>query len=125
MLNMLNQYDKENIFSKILQNKIPCNKIYEDDYVLAFHDIAPAAKIHVIIIPKAQYCSFHDFAQYESSQNVALFFKTIRSIAESLGVDEGGYRILFNHGKNANQTVPHFHVHLLAGEHLGSITHKK
>ena len=114
-------YDKENIFSKILKGQIPCEKIYEDKEVLCFNDISPVSKIHVLIIPKNEYVSFDDFVSSASDKEVINFFKIIKKIAKKLNINESGYRLIANHGKAANQEVPHFHFHLLGGEDLGGI----
>jgi len=113
-------YDTTNIFARILRGEIPCKKVYEDDAVLAFEDIQPAAPIHVLVIPKGQFVSFHDFA-ISGEANLASFFASVRKVAEQLGVAEGGYRLITNHGADASQSVPHFHVHILAGRALGGL----
>ncbi len=115
------KYDPNNIFAKIIRGEVPCAKVYEDEYSFAFHDIAPAAPVHVLVLPKGEYTSFHDFAENNSDINVANFFKSVRRVADMLGLEQGGYRILFNHGKNASQTVFHFHVHILGGKPLGAL----
>ncbi len=114
-------YDTNNIFARILRGEIPCNKIYEDDFVLSFHDINPQARLHVLIIPKGSYIDFSDFVQNATSQEIDGFFKAVAKIADDLGVTEEGYRILANKGNNGGQEVPHFHVHLFAGEKLGAM----
>jgi diadenosine tetraphosphate (Ap4A) HIT family hydrolase len=114
-------YDNDNIFAKILCGEIPCDKIYEDDFVLAFKDIQPAAKVHVLVIPKAPYVSFDDFIAGTRAQGISQFFRAVHMVAKQMGVDETGYRLITNHGADASQTVPHFHVHLLAGELLGGL----
>ena len=113
-------YDKNNIFAKILRGEIPCKKIYEDDFVLAFEDIAPAAPVHVLVIPKGEYVSLHDFAAAPPPLMQG-FFAGVRKVAGKLGLEEGGYRVISNHGKNAGQMVPHFHVHILGGRDLGRL----
>ncbi len=111
-------YNKNNIFFKILQKEIPSKVVYEDEVCLAFHDINPAAKIHVLVITKGYYTNFADFVQHESAENVQKFFKSVAHVAEKLGVAESGYRILSNTGRDAGQEVDHFHVHILGGEKL-------
>ncbi|MBE6447207.1 MAG: HIT domain-containing protein [Alphaproteobacteria bacterium] len=111
-------YDKSNVFFKILSKEIPCDTVYEDDVCLAFKDINPQSKIHVLIISKGLYTDFTDFASSASSEVVYHFFKAIPQIASLLGISETGYRIASNIGKDANQVVPHFHMHLLGGEKL-------
>jgi len=114
-------YDSNNVFACILRGEIPCDKVYEDQEVLAFRDITPAAPVHVLVIPKGEYSSFDDFASKADPETVAHFFLKLRNIAADLGVVEGGYRLLTNHGPDASQSVPHFHVHLLAGRPLGGL----
>lgn len=114
-------YDKNNIFARIIRGEIPSKKLYEDEQVFAIADIAAAAPVHALIMPKGEYVSFDDFASKATPETVAHFFATITNIARELGVVEGGYRIITNHGKNASQSVPHFHVHLLGGRPLGGL----
>ena len=117
-------YDNQNIFAKILRNEIPCDKIYEDDEVLCFKDINPVAKIHVLLIPKGEFMSLEDFVSKAESKTISSFFKKINKIVKVLNLENSGYRIISNHGKDANQEVPHFHVHILGGENLGGIKNK-
>lgn len=113
-------YDN-NIFARILRGEIPSDYIYEDEHVVAFNDIEPAAAIHVLIIPKGQYVSFNDFVSKAGQDKVACYFASVQKVAQALGVVENGYRLITNHGADASQTVAHFHTHLLAGEKLGSL----
>lgn len=112
-------YDKENIFAKILRGEIPCDKVYEDEYVLAFNDIAPQAPIHALVIPKGEYISFDDFSSTASAEEIAGFYKAAQKVAAELGLQEGGYRTLANTGSDAHQEVPHFHLHIFGGCNLG------
>jgi len=112
-------YDKDNIFAKILRGEIPCKKVYEDEHVLAFHDIAPQAPIHVLVIPKGAYVSWDDFSQSASEAEIVGFVRAAGRIARDLGVVEPGYRVLANSGADAGQEVPHFHLHIFAGRRLG------
>ncbi len=112
-------YDPNNIFARILRNEIPCKKVYEDQFVLAFHDIQPQAPVHVLVIPKGAYVSFDDFSAKASTEEIAAFVRAAGQIARDLGVAEPGYRILANTGANGGQEVPHFHLHLFAGRPLG------
>jgi len=112
-------YDENNIFAKILRGEIPCNKVYEDDFVLAFHDIQPQTKVHVLVIPKGAYTSFADFSQQAPEAEVAGFFRAAGKIAKDLGIEADGYRVLANTGLNGHQEVPHFHLHLFGGQPLG------
>ncbi len=113
-------YDKENIFAKILREEIPCEKLYEDEFALAFRDIAPAAPSHILVIPKREVTSFDDFAE-QDVQFVGQFFASVRKVAEQEGLADSGYRLITNHGADANQTVAHFHIHILGGENLGGL----
>jgi histidine triad (HIT) family protein len=112
-------YDENNIFAKILRGEIPCNKVYEDDVVLAFHDIQPQTKVHVLVIPKGTYVSFADFSQKAPEAEIAGFFRAAGKIAKDLGIEDDGYRVLANTGLNGHQEVPHFHLHLFGGQPLG------
>lgn len=112
-------YDDQNIFAKILRGEIPCSKVYEDDHVLAFKDIAPKAPVHVLVIPKGAYVSIVDFGAKASAQEVAAFFAAVAKIAADLGIDKSGFRSIANTGENGGQEVPHFHVHLLGGRAIG------
>ena len=109
--------DLANIFAKILRNEIPSEKVYENDHVYAFNDINPQAKIHVLIIPKANYCSFSDFTENASPTEQANFYKSIKEIAKKLELKDG-FRLTTNIGKNGGQEVPHFHFHLLCGKNI-------
>lgn len=113
-------YDPNNVFAKILRGEIPCKKVYEDECVLAFHDIAPAAPVHVLVIPKGEYVSVHDFVTAPAVLQTG-FWAAVHRVAEQLNIAGDGYRVISNHGKDAGQLVPHFHVHILAGEPLGSL----
>ena len=112
-------YDPSNVFARILRGELPCRKVYEDEYVLAFDDIDPQAPVHVILIPKGEYVSVDDFAAAASAAEQAALLKAIAIIARDLGVSDGGYRILANHGAAAHQEVPHCHLHLVGGRDLG------
>ena len=112
-------YDPGNVFAKILRGEIPCAKVYEDNYALAFNDIHPQAPVHVLVIPKGPYVSMDDFAANAPAETVAGFFQAVGKVARKLGAQKDGYRLLANHGRDANQEVPHFHVHLFAGANLG------
>jgi len=112
-------YDPDNVFAKILRGEIPCKKIYEDDWALAFHDIRPQAPVHVLVIPKGSYVSMDDFSAQASPEEIAGFFRAVGEVARELGVVAKGYRVLANTGRDGGQEVPHFHVHIFAGRPLG------
>ena len=112
-------YDDDNLFAKILRGEIPCDKVHDDAHALAFRDINPQSPVHVLVIPKGRYVSFDDFAATAPAESIAGFFAAVGAVARSLGLANDGYRILANHGADANQEVPHFHVHIFAGRNLG------
>ena len=114
-------YDRNNIFGRILRGEIPCNKVYEDQHVLAFHDISPQSPTHILVIPKGEYVSFDDFSEKASAEEVTALIRAIGHLAREQGVAESGYRILANTGPAAHQEVPHFHVHLFGGRDLGGM----
>lgn len=112
-------YDPDNIFAKILRGEIPCNKVHEDDYTLAFHDIAPQAPVHVLVIPKGAYVSMNDFTANARDVEIGAFFRAVGKVAEMVGVTEDGWRMIANTGANGGQEVPHLHVHICGGRKLG------
>lgn len=112
-------YDPENIFAKILRGEIPCTKVFENEWVLAFHDIAPQAPVHVLVIPKNAYVSQDDFTANGSDEEIAELWRAVGQIARDLGVAEPGYRTVQNTGVNGGQEVPHYHVHICGGRRLG------
>ena len=115
----MSDYDDSNIFARILRGEIPCDKVFEDEHVLAFRDIAPQTPVHVLVIPKGRYVSFDDFSATASEAEIAAFVRAAGQIARDLGCVADGYRVLANHGRDAHQEVPHFHLHLFAGKNLG------
>ena len=117
-------YDENNIFAKILKGDIPCKKIYEDDFVLSFHDINPQKKIHALVIPKGKYTNLDDFCLNASSEEMVGLLKGVNIVAKKLGIsiDNGkGYRALANIGNDGGQEVPHLHFHLFGGEKIGKM----
>lgn len=112
-------YDPENIFAKILNGDIPCDKVYEDEYVLAFNDIAPQAPVHVLVIPKGQYVSIDDFGANASEAEITGFYRAVAKISQDLGLTNNGFRSIANTGDHGGQEVPHFHMHILGGEPVG------
>jgi histidine triad (HIT) family protein len=114
-------YDRNNIFARILRGEIPCNKVYEDPHVLAFHDISPQSPTHVLVIPKGEFVSFDDFSQKASAEEITALMRAVGEIAREEGVADTGYRILANTGPAAHQEVQHFHVHLFGGRDLGGM----
>ena len=117
-------YDDNNIFAKILRAEIPCDKIYEDEYVLSFYDISPQRKIHALVIPKGKYIDLDDFNSKASDKEIVGLLKGISIVAKKLGisVDKGkGYRTLSNLSEDGGQEVPHLHFHLFGGERVGKM----
>ena len=117
-------YDDQNIFAKILRSEIPCNKIYEDDYIFSFYDINPQKKIHALVIPKGKYIDFDDFSLKASSEEMVGLLKGINKVAKKLGISTEmgkGYRALANIGDHGGQEVPHLHFHLFGGENVGKM----
>ena len=115
-------YDDNNIFAKILRKEIPCNKIYEDEFILSFHDINPQKKIHALIIPKGKYVDLDDFSLNASLEEMVGLLKGINAVAKKLqiSVDTGkGYRALANISEDGGQEVSHLHFHLFGGEKIG------
>ena len=117
-------YDDNNIFAKILRGEIACKKIYEDDYVLSFHDINPQKKIHVLVIPKGKYVNLDDFTSKATEKEIEGLIKGINTVAKKLKIssDTGkGYRVIANINENGGQEVPHLHFHLFGGEKVGKM----
>ena len=118
-------YDKNNIFAKILRGEIPCQKIYENEYILSFYDINPQKKVHALVIPKGNYLDLDDFSLKASEKEISELIKGISFVAKKLGIslsDNGkGYRSLVNIGENGGQEVPHLHFHLFGGEKVGKM----
>ena len=112
-------YDPGNIFARILRGEIPCKRVAEDDHALAFHDIAPQAPVHVLVIPKGPWVSAADFHAEAPDAAIAGFWRLVARVARDLALEENGYRILSNMGEDAGQEVAHFHVHLFGGRRLG------
>ena len=117
-------YDENNIFAKILKGEIPCKKIYEDQFILSFHDINPQKKIHALVIPKGKYTDLDDFCKNASTNEMVGMFKGIEIVAKKLGVSiesGSGYRALTNIGNDGGQEVPHLHFHIFGGEKVGKM----
>lgn len=112
-------YDSTNIFAKILRGEIPSKKVYEDEFAFAFHDIAPNAPIHILVVPKGEYRDFSDFSARAPASLVQGFFAAIGKIAAQHKLQH--YRLITNNGEGAGQSVFHFHVHLLAGKKMGAL----
>src|SRR3954447_10828011 len=114
-INATDAYDDNNIFARILRGELPCKKVYEDEHVLAFHDINPLAPTHILVIPKGPYVSWDDFSDKASDAEIGAFVRAVGRIARDAGVLDDGYRLLANVGQNSGQEVPHLHVHIFGG----------
>ena len=104
------------LFCRIIAGEIPSKKVYEDEYVYAFHDIAPMAPVHVLLVPK-QHMDSADAVSAENSVYVAKIFEAIPKVAAELGL-ANGYRVITNCGEDGCQSVKHLHFHLLGGKKL-------
>lgn len=112
-------YDRENIFARILRGEIPCKTVFEDEWALAFHDIAPQAPVHILVIPKGEWVSWDDFSARAPMEEISGFVRAVGQVARENGLVEPGYRLLANLGGHGGQEVPHLHVHLFGGRPLG------
>ncbi len=112
-------YDDDNIFARILRGEIPAKRVYEDAFAVAFHDIAPQAPVHLLVIPTGAYVSWDDFSARASETEIAGYIRAIGHVAREHGLVEPGYRLLANIGAHGGQEVPHLHVHLFGGRPLG------
>jgi len=117
-------YDENNVFARILRGEIPCKKVLETEWALAFHDINPQAPTHVLVIPKGPYVDLDDFAENASEAEIAGWVRAVGETARAVGATEQGWRALSNNGVNAGQEVPHLHVHIFAGRVLGPMLAK-
>ncbi|MEM9050017.1 MAG: HIT domain-containing protein [Pseudomonadota bacterium] len=118
-------YDPQNIFAKILRGEIPNKTVLETGYSLAFHDIAPQAPCHVLVVPRGAYVNADHFATEASDAEIVDFTKAVAEVSRAAGVAPGlggdGYRLISNAGEAAIQEVPHYHVHVIGGRPLGPI----
>lgn len=114
-------YDPDNILAKILRKEIPCDTVHEDEHTLALRDIAPQAKIHVLVIPKGAYRSYDEFLAKATEPEILAFMRAIQTVIGKEGLAEGGYRLVMNNGRNGRQEIPHLHCHVLGGSPLGGI----
>lgn len=114
-------YDDNNIFARILRDELPTNKLYEDDFAIAFPDIAPWAPVHILVLPKGPYVSMADFTANASPEMIAGFWAAVGKVAKEQGLEPEGYRIIVNAGGHAHQEVPHLHAHILGGRPLGPL----
>jgi diadenosine tetraphosphate (Ap4A) HIT family hydrolase len=114
-------YDDQNIFAKILRGEIPNRTVYEDNFALAFRDIAPQAPVHILVIPRGSYVSWDDFTARASDAEVAGFMRAVGHVAREAGLVTPGYRVLANVGQHGHQEVPHLHVHIFGGQQFGAM----
>ena len=114
-------YDDTNNFAKILRKEVPCNLVDENDSALAFYDIAPAAPIHILVIPKNKYTDFFKFMSEASSKEILEINELIKKIIKEKQLNENGFRIITNSGNDGNQEVKHLHFHILGGRNLGKM----
>jgi histidine triad (HIT) family protein len=112
-------YDPDNIFARILRGEVPSRQVYEDDWAIAFHDIAPQAETHILVVPRGAYVSWDDFSAHASAEEIAGFVRAVGHVAREQGLVAPGYRLLANTGAHGGQEVPHLHVHLFGGGPLG------
>lgn len=107
----------DTIFDRILRKEIPANVAFEDDTVLAFHDISPQAPVHVLVIPKKRWARFADFVAGDATA-IGQYMAKIAHVAKELGLEQNGYRVVFNNGRDGQQTVDYIHAHILGGRRL-------
>ena len=116
-------YDPTNIFARILRGEIPNRTVLETPHTLAFHDIAPQAPVHVLVIPKGAYAHFDDFASRASEAEIADFHRVCAQVVAMSDLAPG-YRVISNAGSHGRQEVPHYHLHILGGRDLGPMLAK-
>lgn len=118
-------YDRENIFARILRGEIPNDTVLETEHALAFNDIAPQAPVHVLVIPKGPYVNWDHFITEAPAEEVAAFSRALHQVIEKLGLEPGaggqGYRLIMNAGEAGVQDVQHLHAHILSGRVLGRL----
>jgi diadenosine tetraphosphate (Ap4A) HIT family hydrolase len=112
-------YDDANIFARLLRGEIPSQKIYEDEWAVAFHDITPQSPVHILVIPKSPFVSWDDFSAQASDAEIAGFGRAVGRVAREAGLVADGYRVLYNIGVNGGQEIPHLHAHIFGGRPLG------
>jgi histidine triad (HIT) family protein len=108
---------EDTLFDKILRKEIPSEPVYEDEWVYAFRDINPQAPVHVLVVPKARMSSFAELKD-ASPGDAAAFIQGVSRVADHLGLEENGYRVVFNTGRDALQTVEYVHAHIIGGRRL-------
>ncbi len=118
-------YDPTNIFARILRGELPCKKMAEDEYTLAFEDINPQAPVHILVIPKGSYVDWSDFSRNASAVEQSAFTKMIGHVANLAGITDSGYRVISNCGDDGHQEVSHLHMHILGGAAIGPMVYQK
>ena len=108
-------YDDQNVFAKILRSELPCSRVYEDEWALAFNDIRPQAPVHVLVIPKGAYVGWDDFTAKASAEEIAGLMRAVGEVTRQLELDRPGYRLMVNMGGHGHQEVAHLHVHIFGG----------
>lgn len=116
---MTSTYDPHNIFARLLREELPCQKVYEDEFALAFHDRFPKAPVHVLLIPKGPYTCASDFYGRAEEKLIIGLSRAIATVVRLLDLQEAGFRLISNEGLQGGQEVSHFHMHILAGRKLG------
>ena len=119
---MIREYNKENIFSKIIDGKVDAEVVYENSHVICLKDLFPRAPLHLLILPKKKYIDIYDFSVNASIEEKEQIFFSIRYLIEKYEIIETGNRIITNSGKDGRQEIPHLHFHLLAGKDIGKMT---
>ena len=115
------EYDKNNIFAKILRKEAKADIVFENEYILCFRDIFAKAPIHILIIPKRQFKNIFDFSRNASDKEKVAIYDGFENIIKIFKLDPAGCRIINNFGSHGRQEVPHLHFHLLGGKDLGSM----
>jgi histidine triad (HIT) family protein len=117
------EYDRDNIFAKILRGEIPNDTVLETAHSLAFNDIGPLAPVHVLVLPKGPYVNWDHFAAEASADEIVDYTRAIHAVIEKLGLDPAnggtGYRLILNAGEDGEQEVQHLHAHILGGAKIG------
>jgi len=120
-INPRDPYDPNNVFAKILRGEIPCDKVFENEWAMAFHDINPQAPLHLLVVPKGAYVSWDDFSEKASAEEIAGLIRAVGQVAREAGLVDPGYRVLANIGQHGHQEVPHLHIHLFGGRQFGTM----
>ena len=120
----MSKYDNNNVFARIIRGELPARKIAENEHAISFHDIAPLAPVHVLVIPKLPVTSLHGFAAIVSPERAKGFTDVIGETIKTLGLEDKPYNIFSSIGAAAGQEVFHFHLHIVSGKPLRQIMHE-